>query len=292
MTIPTMKTRIAFFTTLLLAGALHAQDGKTYRTSTGATGAQLQTPKEVEDIGEINEQQGSSKWRVNVSGRAQYTSNALLSGNHSSSDFLFLPTIEVGYHTPLGKHFSFDLATKIEAAILADHDDRSFIGYSAVATLDYTYKPGVPRAYVSVEPYRYDAFDSGELATEAVGFTGGFDWGHSFNAGRSVLFAGTSYSYYLADPSIDSRSTVRGVIGLAHQIRTNLTGQAYYQYQYSDYTDFGRNDRRNVLAGNLLYQFREHFFGSVNVSWVNNDSSQEHASYQGVSAGLGLMLQY
>ena len=289
MTLPTMKTRIAFFTTLLLAAALHAQEGKTFRTSTGT---RLQSQKEIEDIGEINEQQGGSKWRVNVSGRGQYTSNALLSGNNTSSDFLFLPTIEVGYHTPLGKHFSFDLATKIEAAILADHSDRSFVGYSAIATLDYTYKPGVPRAYVSVEPYRYDAFDSGELATEAVGFTGGFDWGHSFNAGRSVVFAGTSYSYYLADPSIDSRSTVRGVIGLAHQIRTNLTGQAYYQYQYSDYTDFGRNDSRNVIAGNLLYQFREHLFGTVNVSWVNNDSSQQRASYQGVSAGLGLTLQY
>ena len=287
-----MKTPIAFFTTLLLAGALHAQDGKTYRYHTGAAGVAQQSKQEIEDIGEISEAQGGSKWRYNVSGRAQYTSNALLSGNHTSSDFLFLPTIDVGYHTPLGKHFSFDLGTKIEAAILADHSDRSFVGYSAIATLDYTHKPGVPRAYVSVEPYRYDAFDSGELATEAVGFTGGFDWGRSFNAGRSVVFAGTSYSYYLADPSIDSRSTVRGVVGLAHQIRSNLTAQAYYAFQYSDYTDFGRNDRRNVLAGNLLYQFREHFFGSVNVSWVNNDSSQEHASYQGVSAGLGLMLQY
>ena len=177
-----MKTRSTFFTTLLLAGVLHAEDGKTYSYHTGAAGTALQSKQEVEDIGEINEAQGGSKWRVNVSGRAQYTSNALLSGNNASSDFLFLPTIDVGYHTPLGKHFSFDLDTKIEAAILADHSDRSFVGYSAIATLDYTYKPGVPRAYVSVEPYRYDAFDSGELATEAVGFTGGFDWGHSFNA--------------------------------------------------------------------------------------------------------------
>lgn len=287
-----MKTRIPFLATLLFAGALQAQDGKTYRTHTGATGVLQQSKQEIEDIGEINEQQGGSKWRINVSGRGQYTSNALLTGSHASGDFLFLPTIDVGYHTPLGKHFSFDLGTKIEAAILADHSDRSFVGYSAIATLDYTYKPGVPRAYVSVEPYRYDGFDSGELATEAVGFTGGFDWGHGFNAGRSVVFLGTSYSYYLADPSIDSRTTVRGVIGFAHQIRSNLTGQAYYAYHYSDYTDFGRQDNRHVLAGNLLYQFREHLFGSLNVSWVNNESSQDRASYQGVSTGLGLTLQY
>ena len=287
-----MKTRIPFLATLLFAGALHAQDGKTSSYRTGAAGLPQQSRQEIEDIGEINETEGGSKWRVNVSGRGQYTSNAILSGNHGNGDFLFLPTIDVGYHTPLGKHFSFDLATKIESAIFADHGDRSFTGYSALATLDYTYKPGVPRAYVSVEPYRYDAFDSGELATEAVGFTGGLDWGHSFNAGRSVVFAGTSYSYYLADPSVDSRAALRAVIGLAHQIRSNLTGQAYYQYQYSDYTDFGRQDNRHVIAGNLLYQFSEHFFGSVNVSWVNNESSQDHASYQSFGAGLGLMLQY
>ena len=91
---------------------------------------------------------------------------------------------------------------------------------------------------------------------------------------------------------MDSRTSLRAVAGFAHQIRSNLTGQAYYSYQYSDYTDFGRQDNLHVLAGNLLYQFREHFFGSVNVSWVNNESSQDHASYQGVSAGLGLTLQY
>ena len=287
-----MKTRIPFLATLLFAGALQAQDGKTYSHQTGRAGAAQQSKQEVEDIGEINEKEAGSKWRVNVSGRAQYTSNAILSGNHGNGDFLFLPTIDVGYHTPLGKHFSFDLATKIEAAILADHSDRSFVGYSAIATLDYTYKPGVPRAYVSVEPYRYDAFDSGELATQAVGFTGGLDWGRGFNAGRSVVFTGTSYSYYLADPSVDSRTSLRAVAGLAHQIRSNLTGQAYYAYQYNDYTDFGRQDNRHVIAGNLLYQFREHLFGSLNVSWVNNESSQNRASYQGLSTGLGLTLQY
>ena len=287
-----MKTRIPFLATLLFAGVLRAEDGKTYSYHTGAAGIPQQSKQEVEDIGEINESAGVSKWRMNVSTRGQYTSNAILSGNHGSDDFLFLPTVEVGYHTPLGKHFSFDLATKIESAIFADHSDRSFVGYSMLATLDYTFKPGLPRAYVTIEPYRYDSFESGDLATEAVGFTGGADWGHSFNAGRSVVFVGTSYSYYVADPSIDSRTSLRAVIGLAHQLRSNLTAQAYYAYQYSDYTDFGRNDHRNVVAGNLLYQFSDHFFGSLNVSWINNASTQDHASYQNVSTGLGLMLQY
>jgi len=287
-----MKTRVAFLTALLFAGALQGQDGKTYSYSTGTAEAGKQSANEIEDIGEINDAQGQSKWRVNASGRAQYTSNAILSGNHGSDDFLFLPTVEVGYHTPLGKHFSFDLSAKIESAIFGDHSDRSFVGYSALATLDYTFKPGLPRLYVTVEPYRYDAFDSGELATSAVGFIGGVDWGRGFNAGRSVVFAGYSFAGYIADPSVDSRTAHRAVLGLAHQIRSNLTAQAYYAYQYSDYTDFGRNDHRNVLSGNLIYQFAEHFFGTLNTSWVNNDSTQNHASYQGFGAGLGLTLQY
>ncbi len=287
-----MKTRIPLFAALLFTGALQAQDGKTYTYRTGTAGPAKQSADEVEDIGVISESKGQSKWRINASGRAQYTSNAILSGNHGSDDFLFLPTVEVGYHTPLGKHFSFDLSAKIESAIFGEHSDRSFVGYSAVATLDYTYKPGLPRVYLTVEPYRFDAFDSGELATQAVGFTGGVDWGRGFNAGRSLVFAGYSFSGYIADPSVDSRIAHRAVLGLAHQIRSNLTGQAYYAYQYSDYTDFGRNDHRNVIAGNLIYQFADHFFGTLNASWVNNDSTQNHGSYQGVGAGLGLTLQY
>jgi len=280
-----MKTRILFFPALLSAGLLQAGDGKSFSHS-------AQSRQEIEDIGEISETKTNSKWRVNLSSRGQYTSNAALSGNHGSDDFLFLPTFEVGYHTPLGEHFSFDLSAKIESAIFGDRSDRSFVGYSALATLDYTYKPGAPRAYVTVEPYRYDSFESGQLETQAVGFTGGLDWGRGFNAGRSLFFVGSSYSYYLADPSIDSRASVRAVVGLAHQIRSKLTGQAYYAYQYTDYTDFGRYDNRNVLAGNLIYQFREHFFGTMSTTWVNNDSSQTHGSYQSVGVGLGLTVQY
>ena len=288
-----MNTRPFLFTALLSTSLLHAEDGKTYSYRSGRAGVPQQSKQEVEDIGEISESTGgSSKWRMNFATRGQYTSNAALTGNHGSDDFLFLPTFEVGYHTPLGKHFSFDLSTKIESAIFGDRSDRSFIGYSALATLDYTYKEGLPRAYVSVEPYRYDGFDRGELATQAVGFTGGLDWGHGFNAGRSVVFTGSSYWYYLADPSVDSRTSYRAVGGLAHQIRTNLTGQAYYAYQYTDYADFARNDSRHVLAGNLIYQFSEHFFGTMSTTWVNNDSSQAGGSYQSFGAGLGLTLQY
>src|SRR5438067_220189 len=102
-----MKTRPLFIATFLfgLSALLHAQDSKTVAIATSARGSH-QSAQEIEDIGEIEEKPTSvrDKFRFSVTTRGQYTSNALLTGNHGSSDFLFLPTIEGGFHTPLGKH--------------------------------------------------------------------------------------------------------------------------------------------------------------------------------------------
>lgn len=282
--------------TLGVAASATAQDRKTYSYSTSsATGKQ--SAKEIEDIGEIEESKGGidsfrDKLRFNIQARGAYTTNAKLDGSHGSSDVLFLPTIEAGFRTPLGKHFTFDLATKIESAIYAKYDDRSFIGYSAMATLDYRIKKGLPRFYATIEPYRYDSFDTGDLMTQAIGFTGGTDWGFAFNGGRTLGFVGYSFTDYLSDPNIDSRLVQRAVVGVAHQIRSNITGQLYYVYQYSDFTDFDRQDNKHTVAGNLVYQFSERWFGNVTASWVNNDSDQNNASYESFSTTLGFTIQF
>jgi hypothetical protein len=257
-----------------------------------------QTAQEVQDIGEFKEeeQQGfktfRDKLRFNVNLRSGYTTNALLDGNHSSSDFLILPTVEVGFHTPLGEHFSFDLATRVESVTYAKYDERGFAGYSANATLDYKIRNGLPRFYASIEPYRYDSYDTGDLISEAIGFTGGTDWGFAFNGGRSLGFVGYSFTDYLADPSMDSRLVNKAVVGLAHQFRPNLTGQIYYLFQYSDYTDFDRHDSKHTLAGTLIYQISDHWFGNLTTSYVDNDSTQQHASYESFGATLGVTLQF
>lgn len=293
-----MKLRYVPSLILLLAGlvrpALAQQDGKTYSYHSSASG-QRQSRQEIEDIGEIEEKGFNSfrdKLRFNVNARGAYTTNARLDGSHSSSDFLFLPTLEAGFHTPLGEHFSFDLATKVESAIYSKYDERGFVGYSALATLDYRFKQNLPRVYVSLEPYRYDSFDTGNLLTQAIGFTGGVDWGVAFNAGRTLGFVGYSFTEYLSDPNIDSRMVHRGVIGLAHQIRSNLTGQLYGVYQYGDYTDFDRRDSKFTVAANLIYQFNKNWFGSLSTAWVSNDSDQDHASYESFSTSLGLTFQF
>jgi len=285
-----------FLLVISFAGSLAAQEAsKSYSYHSSANAAK-QSAQEIEDIGEIVEKQGFNtfrdKLRFNVTARGAYTTNAKLDGSHGSSDFLFLPTLEAGFHTPLDEHFSFDLSTKIESATYAKYDERGFAGYSAIATLDYRFKKGLPRIYASVEPYRYDSYDTGDLITQAIGFTGGADWGFAFNAGRTLGFVGYSFTDYVSDPSIDSRLVHRGVVGLAHQIRSNITGQFYYIYQYSDFTDFDREDSKHTVAGNLVYQFNEHWFGSLTAAFVTNDADQNHASYESFSTSLGFTLQF
>jgi hypothetical protein len=295
-----MKARL-LLSLLLVIGAcssLRAQDGKTYTYHTPGSIAQTtkQSAQEVEDIGEIDEKGGSTtfrdKLRVNVDFRTAYTTNALLQGNHGSSDVLFLPTLDVGYHTALSSHFNFDLDTKVESAIYSKFQDHGFVGYSAQATIDYHIKEGLPRFYATLEPYRYDSFDTGQLQTEAIGFTGGTDWGIAFNGGRTLGFVGYSFTDYLSDPNIDTRLVHRAVAGFAHQLRSNLTAQLYYVYQYSNYTDFDRSDSKHAVSGNLIYQFNDHWYGTFSSSFINQGSTQDHASYQSFSTTLGLSFHF
>jgi hypothetical protein len=295
-----MKTRLLPSLLLLLGlgGPLLAQDGKTYTYHTRGSLAQAsrQSAQEIEDIGVIDETGAKSafrdKLRFNVDFRTAYTTNALLQGNNSSGDVLFLPTLDAGFHTPLSPHFNFDLDAKVESAIYSRFQDHGFLGYSAQATLDYHIKPGLPRFYTTIEPYRYDSFDTGQLQTEAIGFTGGTDWGIAFNGGRTLGFVGYSFTDYLSDPNIDTRLVHRVVAGFAHQIHANLTAQLYYVYQYSNFTDFDRSDSKHVVAGNLIYQFNDHWYGSLTTSFVDNGSNQDHASYQSFSTSLGLSFHF
>lgn len=303
-----MKARPYLITAVALGAlSIHAfaEDPKNYSYNTAA---KTQSADEMEDLGEIAEsgsggtesdgkslpppEQIKGKFRFNVTARGEYTSNAKLSGNNSSGDFIGLPTVEGGYNVALGKYFTFDLATKVESGIYADNDDRGFLGYSANATLDYRPKVGLPRIYVTAEPYRYDSFDTGDRITQAIGVAAGTDWGISFNAGRSVAFAGYNYGHYFADPSIDNRDSHRIVVGFAHQLRQNLTGQIFYAWQYNDYNDIDRSDSRNMVGVNFVCSFTKNLFGSFTTSFIDNDSTFDNASYQSITASLGLTLQF
>lgn len=252
------------------------------------------TAKQIEDLGEIVEADAglSGKLRASVNVRSEFTSNAELTGHHDSNDFIFLPVMEVGYTQPLGTKFSLDVAAKVELGLYANNEQRAFVGYSLKSTLDYHPRPYLPRLYVSVEPYRYDNIDFGGLLTEAIGFSVGTDWGFAFNSGRSLFFTGYSYTGFVADPDIDTRNQFRGVIGVTHQFRGDLTGTAFYAWQYSDFVNFDRHDSKHIIGLSLIYQLQQNWFANVGGSWVDNDSDVNKATFQSVSGSLGVTYQF
>jgi len=266
---------------------------------------------QVEDIGEISEVGGSTTsngkdykgttpppapeanhFRFNVGTRAQYTTNAKLSGDHDSSDVIFLPSLEAGYHTPLGTKFSFDSAFRLESGAYVANSDRSFIGYSLQNTLDYRPRPNLPRIFIGAEPYRYDNFDRGRSITEAIALSVGSDYGIAFNHGKSMAFIGYTFADHFANPSIDSRRSNTAIVGVSHTFTPVLTGQFFYQYEYSNFYDYDRDDSRHTLGANLTYQFRRHLFGTLSANWSDNNSSDDRASYQTAGVSLGINLQY
>jgi hypothetical protein len=260
------------------------------------TASSNQTAKEIEDLGVIEaagpDEVGAPKFRASVQVRGEFTTNAKLSGNHSSGDLITFPQVEVGFNLPMRHNFSFDIAAKIESGIYADHQDRGFIGYSIISTLDWRPKINWPRIYVGAEPYRYDSFDTGDRITQAIGLTAGTDWGYAFNKGYSMAFVGYSFSDYYADPSIDDRGQHRAIIGVSHQFNQRIVGTLFYQFSYSDYHNVDRSDYRNLLGATLTYQFTRGIFGSLTTSFADNDSSQDFASYQAFNIGLGVNVQF
>ena len=271
----------------LLALAASVRAGETYSH---------QSAKEVQDLGVIEsfeEQEASKpKFRASVQTRAEFTTNAKMSGDHSSGDLIFFPQIEVGMNVPLGHKFSFDIAARTESGLYTQTDERSYIGYSIISTLDWRPKIDGPRIFIGAEPYRYDSFDTGDKITQAVGLSAGTDWGFAFDHGYSMAFIGYTFTDYLADPSIDNRTTHKATVGVSHQFNAKLTGTMFYQFSYSDYSDVDRRDYRHLVGASLLYQFRENLFGTFTTSFADLDSTQDLASYQGFSLSLGLNLAF
>jgi Putative beta-barrel porin 2 len=253
-----------------------------------------QTAGQIADLGEIVEPESSwkDKVRASVTIRGEYTSNAQLQGHHDSSDVILLPTFEIGYTQPINTKLSLDILAKVELGLYADYTEREFIGYSLKSTLDYHPRENMPRFFASVEPYRYDGLDVGEMITQAVGLGLGTSWGRAFNNGHSLFFTGYTFTHYIADPSIDTRNTHQVTAGLSQQFLPNLTGQLVYASQYSDFTDFDRHDSKHIIGVNLIYQISQKWFSTISGSWADNDSDTEEASYQSAGGAVGVTYSF
>ena len=259
--------------------------------------AASQSAKEIEDIGVIeaadsNEIGGKPAFRSNVQIRAEFSTNAKLTGNHGSGDLIFFPQVEVGFNTPLPHNFSFDIAAKIESGIYTQNQEHGFVGYSIISTLDWRPKLNWPRIYVGAEPYRYDSFDNGGRITQAIGLTAGTDWGYAFNKGYSMAFAGYSFTNYFADPTSDTRAQNRAIIGVSHQFNQRILGTLFYQFSHTDYENVDRRDLRHLLGATLNYQFTKGIFGTATTSFADNDSTADFASFQSFSLSLGVTVQF
>ena len=282
--------RETFFQSLILASCalVRAQAGDM---------SSSQSAKEIEDIGVIeavdpDANQGKPAFRSNVQVRSEFNTNAKLSGNHRSGDLIFFPQVEVGFNTPLPHNFSFDISAKVESGIYTQNDDRGYIGYSIISTLDWRPKLNWPRIYVGAEPYRYDNFDTGERITQALGVTVGTDWGYAFNKGYSLAFVGYSTTNYFSDPTVDNRIQHRAILGLTHQFSQRLVGTLFYQFSYADFQNVDRRDYRHLLGANLNYQFTQSIFGTASSTFADNDSSQDFASFQSFGLSLGVTVQF
>jgi hypothetical protein len=280
-----MKARFFFAFIVLTAAALPLR-GQVNITSG-------QSAAEVEDIGEISEPgvagvANQGQFRFNAGVRAQYTSNARLSGDHGGGDAIWFPTIEAGYHVGLGRGFAFDSLFRLEAGVYTSNTERTYIGYSLPTTIEWRPKPALPRIFVGVEPYRYDASDSRGLLTEAIGVSAGTDWGYAFDNGRSLFFLGYTFTNYYADPDIDTRNEHSAIVGVTHLIRPRLYAQIFYQYKLIDFDNVNRIDHHEVVGLSFIYQINEHLFGTLTGNFVNNDSTETKASYQSAGASVGV----
>jgi hypothetical protein len=136
------------------------------------------------------------------------------------------------------------------------------------------------------------SFDTGDRIASAIALSAGVDHGYFINHGRTLLFGGYKFSHFFADPTADNRDAHRLTIGLSHQFHPAFHGQLYYSYQYTEFLNFPRNDSRNVLGLNLVYQINQHVFTTLTGSLVDNESSRERARYHNALIGAAITLQY
>ena len=280
-----MMTR-AFF--IIALGFMSVVRGGPSFSATGQSAA------EIEDIGEVSPvlSDWRAKTRASVTTRHEFTSNAQLTGFHDSSDYVFLPTAIFGFNTPLAKNITLDVEARLEMGVYANDNERSFSGYSLTSTLDWRANPNAPRIWIGVQPYRYDSLDTGDRITQALGLSAGTDWGFAFNRGRSLAFMGYSFSDFLSDPTLDSRTQHKIVLGLTQQFTPQFYAQLFYAWQYSDFYNDDRHDSKHLLGLNLTYQIRRNFFTTLSGNWTTNDSDAVKASYEGAGAALGFTLQF
>ena len=249
----------------------------------------------IEDLGDIRPLADKSllkRMRLTASVSTEYVSNALYSGNHGSGDFLLRPSISGALDHPMEHGFSLSLNARTESFIYSKFDESSFWGFSGSVFLNYQPTNDSLRFYAGIEPSWYASLRTGDQLSEALGISGGVakDW--AFNRDRTVFFVGYHFSHYFSFPTADDRNSHRVTLGVTHQLRPSFYGQLYYSFQYSDYTRAARDDSRNLVGLNFVYQVGIHWSGNLTTYLVDNDSTIARATYQAFGIGIGAAYRF
>jgi hypothetical protein len=120
----------------------------------------------------------------------------------------------------------------------------------------------------------------------------GIDQSFSINRGKTLLFAGYHFGEYFSSPWIDTRQSHTVTVSLTQQLKRDLYAQVYGQFQYSDYSVYGRDETRDVIGVSLIHQFTPHKFASLYVNYVDNASNNSLAKYTTMNVGFSVVWQF
>jgi len=295
-----MPSKLAWFTAIaiLLAPAAFADPVAPAQLAQGAGGATHFTPlpqKVQEDIGDIRPAEDAgilSYFHGEAAVNGEYTSNASLYHSRDNADFLIAPVLQGSFNPPLTKNLSLDLEARMEDFTYVSNQQLGFWGFSGNANLEYHYKPVWPRVYIGMAPYYYWSYGSGRLLTSAIGPVAGIDQSVSINRGKTLLYWGYEFGEYYASPGIDTRQSHTVTLSATQQLRRDYYAQLYWQLMYSDYSEYTRDETRDVVGVSVIHQFNPHTFASLYVNYVDNASNNTLAKYTTVNVGFSVVLQY
>ena len=298
-----MRLQLKSLAILIIAATILASAGRSAfagdsSTSGPVDGGTFYSPLPAsvkEDLGDIKPESAAgimSFVHIQAQVDGQYTSNAALYHSRDNADFLITPSLRADVNYPITKQVSIDAEARLEDFTYSSNQSLGFYGFAGNVDLEYRYKPTWPRLFVGVEPYYYFSYDTGDRLTSAIGPVAGVDQTISLDRGKTLLFAGYHFGQYFSTPDIDTRQSHTFTLSITQQILRNLYAQAYWQFQYSKYTTYGRDELRDIVGVSMIHQFTPATFGSLFVNYVDNASNNSLAKYETVNVGVSLVWQY
>jgi len=252
----------------------------------------------LEDGGDIQllKQQASTpfKFHVGIFNDVEYQSNANLDGNSGKGAAVWLPGAEVGLDWDIAPKWSLQSTLGAEAGMYSDVEEQNYWGLSSKTSLKYSFGRNLPNLYAGPDFYRYQSFDTGDEISLGVAPKVGMGYGYMIEKSKTYLFSDVRYQRHFVSPSDGNndqdRHTVRVILGVSQQVANGLFALAYYEYRYSDYDAFNREDSRNTVGGSLTWEATRNLSLRLNASFTDNDSTISAAEFQSLNAGMGSSL--